>query len=286
MNRPGRFALTIGFSAVMGALAVVSQTDSRCRGPGAQAPFAHAVPFLEMTRYAPFRKLLWEVLGWSLAYGGMNTFTVAFARIQTGWADNEILLVASTAFLGGLGSLWLLGSRLDRFGSRPVLILSFILWIGIAGVWALVAGRAVSLHSGTPGLQVLMGLFAALINMANTRLAMAIIPTLGRSHFFAIYSVVLNVSLGLSPIGWGLMIYALRPLALRIRFGRDGVESIQRFLWSRRALFCDHPLSGPTPQKPAAARMEVCCVNLSIAAAILVAGLAARVSNSQNLLSP
>jgi len=58
-------------------------------------------------------------------------------------------------------------------------------------------------------LQFLMGLLAALVQMANTRLAMAIIPVMGRNHFFAIYSVIGNVVLGLAPIGWGLLIDAV-----------------------------------------------------------------------------
>ncbi len=45
--------------------------------------------------------------------------------------------------------------------------------------------------------------------MANTRLAMAIIPVMGRNHFFAIYSIIGNVTLGLAPIGWGLLIDAV-----------------------------------------------------------------------------
>src|SRR5207247_10855154 len=58
-------------------------------------------------------------------------------------------------------------------------------------------------------LAFLMGLLAALAQMSNTRLAMAIIPEMGRNHFFAIYSVVGNVTLGLAPIGWGLLIDAV-----------------------------------------------------------------------------
>jgi MFS family permease len=60
-------------------------------------------------------------------------------------------------------------------------------------------------------LQFLMGLLAALVQMSNTRLAMAIIPVMGRNHFFAIYSVVGNVTLGLAPIAWGLLIDAVGP---------------------------------------------------------------------------
>ena len=55
-------------------------------------------------------------------------------------------------------------------------------------------------------LQALMGLLAALVQMANTRLAMAVIPVMGRNHFFAIYSVIGNVTLGLAPIAWGVLI--------------------------------------------------------------------------------
>jgi len=56
---------------------------------------------------------------------------------------------------------------------------------------------------------------------------MAIIPPLGRSHFFAIYSVVLNVTLGLSPIFWGLLIDALS----RLRVDWNGFE------WNRYSIF-------------------------------------------------
>ena len=221
--------MAIAFSALMGAISLsflkripdvpIAEPARRSRTP---------VPFLEMARYGPFRKLLWSVFGWSVAYGGMTTFSVAFLKVQTHWADSEILLVASAAFVGGLGSLWFLGSQLDKLGSRPVLLLSFFIWTFVALGWALVAGGVLPAHlSLILLLQVMMGLFAALINMANTRLAMAISPIMGRSHFFAIYSVVLNVALGLAPIFWGLMIDALVPVNIAWR----GMN------WNRYSLF-------------------------------------------------
>ncbi len=226
---PWRFALDFAFSALNGAISLtflkrIPDVEIPEKARTSRTP----VPFLEMARYGPFRKLLWAVAGWSVAYGGMNTFTVAFLKVQTHWADNQILLVVSTSFLGGLGSFWFLGSRLDRLGSRPVLLLSFFIWIFVTGGWAAIAGRAFP-----PALELIlilqlaMGLFAALINMANTRLAMAVIPNMGRSHFFAIYSVVLNVTLGLAPIGWGLLIDALNSVAIR----QSGFE------WNRFSVF-------------------------------------------------
>jgi hypothetical protein len=59
------------------------------------------------------------------------------------------------------------------------------------------------------GLQILMGMMNALVGMANTRLAMAVVPAMGRSHFFAIYSVVGSVALGVAPVLWGIGIDAL-----------------------------------------------------------------------------
>jgi MFS family permease len=57
-----------------------------------------------------------------------------------------------------------------------------------------------------------MGLFAALVSMANVRLVMAVVPVMGRDHFFAMFSVLTNVMLGLSPILWGLLIDAVGSL--------------------------------------------------------------------------
>jgi len=83
-----------------------------------------------------------------------------------------------------------------------------------------------------------MGLLAALVQMSNTRLAMAIVPVMGRNHFFAIYSVVNNVTLGLAPIGWGLLIDAVgtrSPIWLGLAWNRFTISSRQRLvLISRR----------------------------------------------------
>jgi len=87
------------------------------------------------------------------------------------------------------------------------------LWLIIVGGWGALAGRV--LQPTLPvllGLQFLMGLTAALVSMANVRLAMAIIPPMGRDHFFALFSVVGSLVMGLSPILWGVLIDGLRGL--------------------------------------------------------------------------
>ena len=71
--------------------------------------------------------------GLSVAYGGMTAFMVAFLKTETAMSESQILLVNSVAFLGGLGSLWLLGSRLDHLGSKPVLTFCFAAWVAVWG---------------------------------------------------------------------------------------------------------------------------------------------------------
>jgi MFS family permease len=91
-----------------------------------------------------------------------------------------------------------------------VLTFAFAAWLAVLVGWVWLAGGIVPVRlSVVLALQFLMGLLAAVVQMSNTRLAMAIIPAMGRNHFFAIYSVVGNVALGLAPIGWGLLIDAV-----------------------------------------------------------------------------
>lgn len=209
--RPWQFTGVFVFSAAMGLISVgflkripdvaISEQARTSRTP---------VPWLAMLRHPPFRKLLRTVLAWAVAYGGITAFTVAYLKTETTLTDGTILLVTSVAFLGGLSSLWFLGSRLDHLGSKPVVSFAFGIWILILAGWMALAGGALTARLPfVIALQFLMGLFAALVNMSNNRLAMVVIPAMGRSHFFALYSVISNVALGLAPIAWGLLIDAI-----------------------------------------------------------------------------
>jgi MFS family permease len=177
-----------------------------------------------MIGHPPFKRLLIVLVSYSIAYGGITAFTVAYLKNAGAMNEGQILLVTSLSFLGGLSSLWFLGSRLDRLGSKPVLTFCFSLWILVLAGWVVISGGAVSQRlTLLLTLQFFMGLLAALIQMANTRLAMAVIPVMGRNHFFALYSVIGNVTLGLAPIGWGLLIDAAgsrSPFWLGLTWGR------------------------------------------------------------------
>ncbi len=224
-----QFAVAFGFSALMGAISLkflkrIPEGENPEQASRSSAP----VPWRAIANYPPFRKLLRMSVAWSVAYGGMGVFTVAFLKTEAGLEENRILALSSFSFLGGLSSLWLLGSRLDRIGSKPVLGLTMLVWLGIALGWLFIAGGSLAVTDGVVmTLQFLMGLGAAVVNMSNTRLAMAIVPVMGRSHFFALFSVAGNVTLGISPVIWGILIDAFREFE----------TTINGFVWSRYSVF-------------------------------------------------
>jgi MFS family permease len=224
-----RFTVLFAFSALMG----VTSLAFLKRIPEGETPeeirvSAAPVPWREIARYAPFRKLLRMNVAWSAAYGGLSAFVVAFLKTEAGMTEEVILQVTAMAFVGGLCSLWVLGSRLDRMGSKPVLSFSLMTWVGILAGWGLIAARVLQPQLQLVlFLQLLMGLAGSLVSMANVRLAMITIPVMGRNHFFALFSVVGNLTQGIAPILWGLLIDALGPL--HVEWGQ--------FEWNRFSVF-------------------------------------------------
>lgn len=208
-----QFSVLFAFSAAAGGLSLVFLKRIPDVEPPEEARHNsnEPVPWLAISQHPPFRKLLRVNIAWPLAVGGLGAFTTAWMKTEAGLSEGDVLLVTSAAFLGGLSSLWLLGPRLDRLGSRPMMMFCMATWLVIVGGWLALAAHA--LPPTMPvllALQFLMGLSSSLANMANVRLAMAIVPVMGRDHFFALYSVVASLAMGLSPILWGVLIDSLR----------------------------------------------------------------------------
>ena len=208
---PWRFAGLFFFCAIAGLTSLIFLR----RIPDAAIPEAvcaskEPVPWLEMLRYQPFQKLLCTTVVWSAALGGTVVFVILFLKTDAGLSAGKIMLVTSVSFLGGLGSMLLLGHRLDHVGSKPMLGFAFGGWLLIMAGWLALAGGV--LTAALPllfALQFFMGFFAALVVIATNRLAVTIAPPMGRAHFLAIYSVIGNVTLGLAPVAWGLLMDAI-----------------------------------------------------------------------------
>jgi len=212
-THPGttHFVALFAFSAVMGGISLnflrqVPEGQAPAGVKGSSTP----VPWREMLFFSPFRKLLVTSLAWAVAYGGISTFIVAFLKSETALTERDIMLLMSATFIGGLGSLGFLGSRLDQLGSKPVLTFAASSWLLLGTGWVLISGKVIGLNIVVVLILLFgVGLAYSLANMAQNRLAMAVVPKMGRDHFFALFSVITNVTLGLSPVFWGVFIDVL-----------------------------------------------------------------------------
>lgn len=251
-----RFAMVFGLSAIAGAVSLVFLK----RIPAADSPeqvraSSTPVPWREIANYPPFRKLLRMNVAWALAFGGLAAFVIVFLKVEADMPEDRILYLTAATCIGGLGSLWLLGGRLDSLGSRPALTFASLAMAGIAIAWALMAAKVLPAYWGLAlGVMLLMGIAQAAMNMANIRLLMATAPEMGRSHFFALYSVVANLVLGVSPILWGLFIDAF--LTLDVTRGGFNLNRYTLFFFATAAAFLVTAILSRRLDEPEAGSME------------------------------
>jgi MFS family permease len=202
-----RFSAVFLFAALSGfaSLFVLRRIPDPPPPPDTE-PGKGPVPWLALAAHPPFRRLLVANVAWSVAYGGLTTFVVKFLR-DAGWPEDKVMYALSFSFLGGLLAPWLAGPRLDRLGSKPVLAFTMVLGalIGIGWWWPAAGFSEVGWRFAAP-LTALMGLIASLFSAANNRFALQLAPRMGRNHFFAIFMVVWQITLGTSPVLWGLLI--------------------------------------------------------------------------------
>jgi len=169
------------------------------------------VPWKEMALYPPFFRLLVynAVLLAGLAGGGV--FWVPCLRDQFGLSDTQILVVgATTPIVMALCLYFWLGHVIDRVGSKPVLALANITLCVHFLSWAALAAKLMPLRPWSlVFIQSTSGLGLAALNLADQRLAMTVVPALGRSHFFALFSVVNGLTLGIFPVLWGIALDSL-----------------------------------------------------------------------------
>ena len=159
----------------------------------------------ELLSYPAFKKVIVMNIVFHIAIAGGGLFWVPLLKDHFGKDSSFVLsLVALGAFFS-LTVQFVASKVIDKTGSKPALI--FSIWMGVAHfmIWSLIAAKILPLHLIT--IVVLQGtasLSFPLYGLANTRLVMASVPKEGRSQFFAIFSVAVNLTLGILPWFWGL----------------------------------------------------------------------------------
>ncbi len=231
-SQPWEFSLAFLLSAIGGAISLFFLNRvPDVKGAESIKRSGMRVPWWDIVSYPPFAKLVGFNLLLTFTFGSLPVFTVTFLRGRAGLGENQVLFLMAVALFAGVSSSKLSGKLLDRFGSKRLLrwALGFHL-VFIAG-WVALASRLIAPDAlPLAGIFVVAGMAGSAVGIANLRLAMAIMPELGRSHFFAFYSVIVSLCLGCTPILWGVCLDAM--LALEHRVGPNGC-----FEWNRYSVY-------------------------------------------------
>jgi len=201
-----RFSLLFGASMLFGVVSVRYLQKIPAEKKIETVSLPPRPRLFAMLRLRAYRRLLVFNVAWPLACGGVVTFMIAYLKAVAGWSDQRVLLITSSIFLGGLTNQLILSRLLDRYGSKPILIVASVMWMSTVGAITLLAGSYLSLSIYLVGaLFFCIGMVSSMTNLANLRLAMLTVPEIGRTHYFAVYSVAGGIALGIAPLSWGVL---------------------------------------------------------------------------------
>jgi Na+/melibiose symporter-like transporter len=210
-GRPWQFSLLFVISGLAGMLSLHFVRKIPDIEIGEQAKSSGLpVPWMEILKYPPFTKLLVFNVVYNWVVGGLAAFVIAFLEGRAGYTAGQVLAVSLAASVGAFTSVPFFGLVLERTGSKPLLRLAMTLYlIGIL-FWVVFTSGMVPAHYLLVGINYLiLGVAGGLFSIANTRIAMDTMPIMGRNHFFALFTVFASLSLGLSPIFWGVFLDTL-----------------------------------------------------------------------------
>lgn len=173
---------------------------------------AEPVPWLQIIKFQPFHRFLVFNMVLFVGWAGIGVFYVPMLRDQFAMTDTGFLLLQAVFGVVFIVSIFILGGLADKVGSLPMLNVSLAVQVLHMVGWGLIGAHIIPFTWWSLGFQqASWGVAFALFQLANTRLVMSIVPGLGRSHFFAIFSVAQNLVLGLCPVFWGILVDALKP---------------------------------------------------------------------------
>ena len=184
-------------------------------------------PWKAMLQYAPFAKYVAFTVVFNVFVAALGVLWVPFMRDIYQAPGGLILGLSAYASVIGAAAAWLAGMVADRVGSRPLLGFASGLVIAGQSLWmAMAAGALPHWTALLFGITTFSAAGFAVIGVSSTRLLMGLVPTMGRSHFFAIANVANSLTLGILPVIWGQLLDSAR------RMTADGVPLGPAWTWN------------------------------------------------------
>lgn len=193
------------FAAALASLHFLKRIPDVAVPPEAAASSTEPIPWGRMLRHKPFQQVLIFNVVTLLGWAGGGVLVIPLLRDVHEVTDATFMLLNSAWGVVFVCALALLGRVSDWAGNHPVLQVSVAVQLLHFAGWALIAAKILPFNLWSLGLQqVTWGLCFALFNVSNTRLLMNVVPAMGRSHFFALFSVITSLTAGSTPVLWGL----------------------------------------------------------------------------------
>ena len=199
--------------------------------PSPSRPPKSHPPWKQMLLYPPFFRFVRFNVVYSFFASALGVVWVPFMRDGLHVSDSLVLAISSYSAIVCAGVSLVTGPIADRTGSRPLMAMASGLILVSQLGWMLLAAGLIPNH--------LIALFSIttigsigypILGLASTRLLMGLVPSMGRSHFFAISSVAVSLTLGLMPIVWGFALDGLGGLI------GEGLAFLPRWVWNRYSL--------------------------------------------------
>lgn len=201
----------VSFLAALGSLYYLKRIPDVPVSEEERSRSREPVPWRAIWGYQPFQKIVLYNVCVLLAWAGGGVVVVPFLRDTYAVSDAMFMYLTASWGLVYIAAVYVLGKWVDRTGSRPLLVHSTFWQVLHFGGWGAMAAGLIPFAWWSVGLQqVSWAVCFALFSLANTRLLMATVPAMGRSHFFAIHSVVTSLVAGFAPFGWGMVIDGLQ----------------------------------------------------------------------------
>ncbi len=228
-SSPWEFSLVFLISGIGGAVSLYFLN----RMPDVQAPeklklSGTRVPWREIITFPPFARLVGFNLLYTFTFGSLGVFTLSFLKGRAGLGENQILLFLTVSFMSALVALPTTGKLLDALGSKRFLRCALGFHLVYLVGWIALATKVLEPSFGAlVAINLVAGAGGSAASVAITRLTMNTMPAMGRSHFFAFFTVISSLCMGITPIVWGVCLDAM-----------DGLKQVTGPLeWNRYSLY-------------------------------------------------
>ena len=169
---------------------------------------AHTVRFGAMMQAVRDRQFLKYLVGHAVIFLGMHplgVFLPLFMKERVGLAPEQVVLleVAAMCAMALLAMPW--GWAADRYGSKPVMVLTLVLFLGFpTSLWVMPRGTNLSMLAAL-GIMFLMGLVGVGWGIGSSRLLFnSLVPPAHRTAYMAIFYAWMGLFAGIGPLlgGW------------------------------------------------------------------------------------